>query len=117
MGYYEADPLLPKDKPSPEIQGSRPQSITYQDDCEANADEAEDALEASSFDGRSVLGFLVALFTTTLLASAVFPELLKSVLDGLPFHPPTVHQRVNRILSETPLIGTHLLRANRAQPT
>lgn len=108
MSSYETDPLLPRDKPAPEIQGSRPQSIIYNDDAyqpdslnaEARAREDDEPSQAIN-----VLGLIIALFTACGIALILFPELLRALMREMPSKPQTIDQRVNRILSETPLIG------------
>jgi len=108
MSYYtEQDPLLPKDQPAPEIHGSRPQSIRDVSDGK-QIDDAEISSVAEDFDRPSrrdfrelipiILGICVFISFTLISLPTNIPG------DERPV-PRTIDERVNRILTDTPLIG------------
>jgi membrane dipeptidase len=108
MSYYsEVDPLLPNDKQAPEIQGSRPQSFKNVNASEAELGEArglgDDEHARTAFNDILVLFLGLCFFLT--LAFVFVPD---DVLDGWQPGPQTVEQRVNKILTDTPLIGTSI---------
>jgi membrane dipeptidase len=108
MSYQETDPLLPRNRPAPEIQGSRPQSISEV----ANGDEISPNAGSTS-EPRMGLGdiyaLLIGLVTLAFFAILLFPDGFKDVLgDG----PQTIDKRVNSILTQTPLIGSPPLVVN-----
>jgi membrane dipeptidase len=104
MSYYsEQDPLLPKDAGAPEIQGSRPQSIKN-----VGAQEAEvfEDVQDDNTQRRKILGDIMPLiFGLCLLLSFVLIFLPEDILGDRRPVPRTIEQRVNRILTDTPLIG------------
>jgi len=97
--YKEEDPLLPKDNRSPEIQGSRPQSIN---DVSAEDDEPRER----SLGSLTLVVFLLCFITA--LALSFFPPSVPTVPGDSRPVPKTVEERVNRILEDTPLIGSLL---------
>ena len=102
MSYYtEQDPLLPKDKGAPEIHGSRPQSIKNVGNEEAEVFEDDDDTPR-----RKILGDIMPLiFGLCLLFSFALIFLPEDILGDERPVPRTVEQRVNKILTDTPLIG------------
>ena len=103
MSYYytEQDPLLPKDKGAPEIHGSRPQSINNVGNEEAEVFEEDDDPPR-----RKILGDIMPLiFGLCLLFSFALIFLPEDILGDERPVPKTVEQRVNKILTNTPLIG------------
>ena len=102
MSYYtEQDPLLPKDKGAPEIQGSRPQSIK-----DVGVQEAEVCEHDDDIPRRKIFGDIMPLiFGFCLLFSFALIFLPEGILGDERPVPRTVEQRVNRILTDTPLIG------------
>src|ERR1700710_2126422 len=111
MSYYsEQDPLLPKDKPSPEIHGSRPQSINNVYVTEAGAPveviEKDDDGEPPRFTRNELPTIMFGLCFFLFISLVVFPYLDDVLGDGRP-KPKTIDERVNRILMDTPLIGTN----------
>jgi membrane dipeptidase len=110
MSYYsEQDPLLPNDKSAPEIQGSRPQSfkdVTVSEAEQGRSSRAEvDEPTRNAFNG--VLILMLALCFFLVLGFAFIPD---GALDGWQPGPRTIEQRVNKILTNTPLIGMfHIL--------
>jgi len=99
--YREDDPLLPKTRNSPEIKGSRPSSIsdvyTFK---ELNGQEEDDVSERRRFNDSMAM-----VVTLCLLVSFIFiffPQ--DSSKDTRPI-PTTIEERVERILTDTPLIG------------
>jgi membrane dipeptidase len=103
MSYYytEQDPLLPKDKGAPEIHGSRPQSINNVGNEEAEVFEEDDDTPR-----RNILENIMPLiFGLCLLFSFALIFLPEDILGDERPVPKTVEQRVNKILTDTPLIG------------
>jgi membrane dipeptidase len=101
----EQDPLLPKDEPAPEIHGSRPQSINNVYIVNTEVVEVPD----NNVEPRRSINDLVAMiFGLCLFLSLVLTFLPADFFDGLLGKPAplTVEQRVNKILTDTPLIGT-----------
>lgn len=98
--YTEQDPLLPGDKRSPEIHGSRAQSI--------NDDYAKETL-GEERPGRSVWNDLGAMLLGICIVFSLAMIFLPSDTgeDERPV-PRTIDERVNRILEDTPLIGQTL---------
>ena len=107
MSYYsEQDPLLPNDKQAPEIQGSRPQSFKDVTVSQAElghtpqADASNDEHTRSTFNDIFVLFLGLCFFLT--LGFMFVPD---DALGGWEPGPRTIEQRVNKILTNTPLIG------------
>ncbi len=109
MSYFsERDPLLPNDKQAPEIQGSRPQS--FKDVTVSDAElghtqqpEARNGEQTSSTFNDILVLFVGLCFFLTLGFMFVPDDALSDWQPG----PRTIEQRVNRILTNTPLIGIH----------
>lgn len=101
--YSEQDPLLPKDKQAPEIQGSRPSSIQGIEDEEAASKRFSEPAKGTS---SGIVALLVGTCVLLLFSVLVFPESFGRTLpdDQKPL-PKTLEQRVSRILANTPLIG------------
>lgn len=121
MPYTEQDPLLPRDKPSPEIKGSRPQSITGDDDDDELEDSRNVCFEAPTAAGREkrlsndLMAVVLGLCSLLILTMLIIPDgLIDDIFNhGWPFghqEPKTIDERVNRILTETPLIGMSISR-------
>lgn len=105
--YSEQDPLLPKAKQAPEIQGSRPSSIKSIEDEEAASKRSSEPAK-TVLDG--LMALLVGLCALLLFAVLVFPESFGGTLpDDHKPAPKTLEQRVSRILSTTPLIGNYII--------
>jgi membrane dipeptidase len=99
MSYYsEQDPLLPKDEPAPEIQGSRPQSIN--DVTVSHAEVGDIKPRTGAFN--DILAVMLAFCFFFTLAFIFVPD---DFLDGLQPGPRTIEERTNKILTNTPLIG------------
>lgn len=99
MSYSsEQDPLLPGDKRSPEIHGSRPQSINDEYVKEEILDDTR--ARRSIWSGIAPMIFGLCIFSS--LVMIFMPSDLLG--DDRPI-PKTISQRVNRILEDTPLIG------------
>ncbi len=115
MAYFETDPLLPKDKPAPEIQGSRPQSINdvlvgeYMawdvDDRPGPRDQLADILEFCGNILRLFLGILIVFFLFS-LALLISDGDFNSIWDDNPWSHRTIDQRAHNILTQNPLIGS-----------
>lgn len=101
MPYQETDPLLPRNRPAPEIQGSRPQSINEVDNVDAISPDAG-GTSKPHMGLRDIYALLIGLITLAFFAVLLFPNGFKDVLgDGSQ----TIDERVNSILTRTPLIG------------
>jgi membrane dipeptidase len=101
MSYYsEQDPLLPKDPPAPEIQGSRPQSLKDTGPPQAELGETEAKSRTRAFN--DILAVILGLCFFATLAFIFVPD---DVLDGIRPGPRTIEERVTKILTNTPLIG------------
>jgi membrane dipeptidase len=106
MAYNEQDPLLPKDRPAPEIQGSRAQSVNDVVDREALP------LDINYNTGRrrrfgDVLALFIGMTALLFLVSMISPDGWKSIWGDNPWAARTVDERVNSILTRTPLIGVN----------
>jgi membrane dipeptidase len=99
--YKEDDPLLPKDNRSPEILGSRPQSINY---VTGEAQEEKDD-DQSPNNARNSLGALILGLCIILSLSFFVLPWLDDLGSDIKPGPRTIEQRVNKILTDTPLIG------------
>lgn len=106
MSYYysnnsaEQDPLLPEDAGAPEIHGSRPQSINYEETEVFDEDEKPQ---------RQLLNDVwPMIFGLCIFLSLAFAFLPEDTDPNQRPEPTTIEQRVNRILTDTPLIGTYL---------
>lgn len=102
----EQDPLLPGDKGAPEIHGSRASSI-YDNSFTVNERPTEeDGQQRQQPASRGKLLELViyfAVYVALLFVSGSF--FLGQLGDQRP-EPKTLEERVDRVLSDTPLIGT-----------
>lgn len=110
--YYETDPLLPKDKPSPEIQGSRPQSINDVNESSYVIEEAgSPEVRPQQGSIRNVFAFAISVTALVLILGSLF-DVFNGTWDWppIPSIPRTIDQRVTKILTETPLIGMLFLR-------
>lgn len=97
--YTEADPLLPRDKPAPEIHGSRASTINDIDD--QNSPDIAETKRRQGGLGEFV-ALCIAFLTLTSLFLIIFPDGFE--LDA---RPRTIEHRVTKILTKTPLIGKH----------
>lgn len=100
MSYRETDSLLPRGKPAPEIQGSRPQSINDASDSNETG-WARDCIPVSRIGLGSVAALLIGLTILAFIALLLVPNGLKNIWGDRQ----TLDDRVNRILTKTPLIG------------
>jgi membrane dipeptidase len=105
MPYQETDPLLPRNRPAPEIQGSRPPSINEVTTENAISPDAGSARRSRMGLG-DIYALLVGLIILAFFAILLFPNGFKDVLGN---EPQTIDERVNSILTRTPLIGTLVL--------
>jgi membrane dipeptidase len=107
MSYYysnnaaEQDPLLPNDKGAPEILGSRPQSINYEEETEVSEEDEKPQRQLFS-------DALPLIFSICILVILAFTFLSEDTNGSQRPEPKTIEQRVNRILTDTPLIGMFL---------
>jgi membrane dipeptidase len=103
--YTEGDPLLPKDKGAPEIQGSRPQSINNEDAIEEPVSDDGNGTTRNGHTGLVAMLFSICLFGGIFLM-LLFPDgPLGDLFGEKRPTPKTLEERVNRILEDTPLIG------------
>ena len=100
--YTEQDPLLPKGKGAPEIQGSRPQSIN---DEEQVSDDDNQPRRNGLSDFMAII-FGICFFGSVFLILFPGGPLGDLFGDQRPA-PKTLEERVNRILEDTPLIGIY----------
>jgi hypothetical protein len=109
MPYQETDPLLPRNRPAPEIQGSRPQSISDVANRDIISPDADSTGKPRMGLG-DIYALLFGLIILAFIAILLFPNGFKDVLgDG----PQTIDERVNSILAQTPLIGSPLSNVDR----
>lgn len=117
----ETDPLLPGGKPSPEVMGSRPQSINTTGINEGtdnnNLVEVDESKSQSSTSRNLVrncfIVFVVFFFATFLVQPTGWWDPQGPDQPGNPhWKPKTIEERAAKILSDTPLIGTFLLFMN-----
>jgi membrane dipeptidase len=103
----EEDPLLPKDKGAPEIQGSRPQSINNEYVIEEVSDEEK---EPRSKGINDIVAMIFGLcFFASIFLILVYPDgPLGDLFGDKRPAPKTLDERVTRILEDTPLIGIYL---------
>lgn len=104
MSYQETDPLLPRNRPTPEIQGSRPQSINEV----INGDAISPDVGSTSkprMGLSDIYALLIGLITLAFFAILLFSNGFKDVLGN---GPQTIDERVKSILTRTPLIGSPL---------
>jgi membrane dipeptidase len=101
MAYQETDPLLPRNRPAPEIQGSRPQSINESMRGDTISPDAGITRRPRMGLG-DIYALLMGLIALAFFAILLFPNGFNDVLnDG----PQSIDERVNSILARTPLIG------------
>lgn len=101
MSYLtDQDPLLPKGDGSPEIHGSRPQSINNV----SGTFEKNEIGQPTRVSIKGLPTFIVSLCFVLGISLMLFPY-LDGLLGEIRPHPSTIEERVNRILTETPLIG------------
>ena len=113
----ETDPLLPKEASSPEISGygfSRSSKVQYQTQSEVlNQDEDvegnDNSPTSTGFEGFSPLRTLIVLFTIVVGLAIFITLFVPGTIDGPGDKPKddtlTVRARMEKILSENPLIG------------
>src|SRR5450432_3011288 len=99
MASNEYDPLLPRNKPTPEIQFSRPQSINDDVDQELWKRNHKEAQSRTS-----TLALIMGLITLAFFTILVFPDGFQSIWGDSPWSPKTIDESVNSILARTPLI-------------
>jgi hypothetical protein len=102
----EEDPLLPWDKGAPEIHGSRASSLHDNSNTfnERTTEEDDQQRQQPASRGKSlevVIYFII--YVALLLFSGKF--FLGQLGDQRP-EPKTLEERIDRVLSDTPLIGT-----------
>ena len=104
--YNEGDPLLPKDKGAPEIQGSRPQSIHNEYVIEEQGSDDDDRPRRNGLNDFVAILFAIC-FCASIFLILLFPDgTLGDLFGDKRPAPKTLKERVNRILEDTPLIGT-----------
>jgi membrane dipeptidase len=104
--YSEVDPLLPKDRGAPEIQGSRPQSINNEYVIEEQVSDDENGERRNGFHDFMAIIFGICFFA--IITLILFPDgPLRDIFGDPRPAPKTLEERVNRILEDTPLIGIY----------
>lgn len=102
----EHDPLLPRDNPSPEIHGSRPQSINDVYVTEAQVEIVEkNEIQPARFTKRQVLAVILGIWFLISVFMVLFPFMGNLLGDDNPEPSTNIQERVNKILTDTPLIG------------
>lgn len=102
----ELDPLLPQNRTAPEISGygfSKQTSIAYERQEESTEEPSRTAIATTFLSTICVLFTL--LVSVALLIALTVPRALNSPNDDGSGDNSTVAARVEKILSETPLIG------------
>ena len=109
----EYDPLLPRDKPAPEISGygfSKSSSKQYQ---EHNDEEVEETskieLQTTSSPLKIIVGLFTIIVSLSFFVALLVPGGLGSYLKGAKNEPLNTKARVDSIMSKNPLIGYFLL--------
>lgn len=125
----EVDPLLPRNKPAPEISGwgfSKPNSsveVTYNDELPSSRDDDDDERDVLDEDSdsttrsalSSIYGILTFVILIAFIATIALPGGLRNLWrdrqpppEPVPGSPSlSTRERVDRILHETPLIDGH----------
>lgn len=105
----ETDPLLPKEASTPEISGcgfSRSSKVQYQDE---DVEDNDNSPTSTGFEGFSPLRTLIVLFTIVVGLAIFITLFVSGTIDGPGDKPKddtlTVRARMEKILSENPLIG------------
>ena len=91
---------MPKDEPAPEIQGSRPQSFKDVTVPQSQVEVGEAKSRTRALN--DIMAVMLGLCFFVTLAFLFIPD---DFLDGLQPAPRTIEERVNKILTNTPLIG------------
>ena len=109
MAYSETDPLLPNDRPAPEI--SEYGSLARADSTGSppyayNSDEQFVVAESEQQPSLNLNPLFITVFTTLVWAAIFIAIILptRSIWQGRL----TVEERADKILSDTPLIGPSL---------
>jgi hypothetical protein len=109
MAYYkETDPLLPNDRGAPEIHGSRASSINNVVVIETGVNEEDGQPQRPRRAADDLMAVIFGLCLLVSLALMFSPDgWFDDILGDRRPAPQTIEQRVNRILTDTPLIGPH----------
>lgn len=102
----EVDPLLPKNDPAPEISGygySKLSKGQFESAEDAEYEESLPQADVSSL--KSILALFAVVVGFALLIALLVPGGLGSVPKSAKNESQTIRARVNKILTETPLIG------------
>ena len=110
--YTEEDPLLPRERPAPEIHGSRPQSIKEDyitSEPDGLATDAYGKLDVGRRNRRTFSDYMAMALGLCILSALILMAIPQTFFgdifgDRRP-GPQTIEQRVNKILTDTPLIG------------
>lgn len=113
----ETDPLLPKGSSAPEITGygfSKSQYQTQNEVVDPDKNVEDDEEQSNpGYEGFSPLRTLVVLFTVVvgcaISITLLFPGAFRTPSDQPVGDTVTIRARVNKILSENPLIGPYSL--------
>ena len=108
----EYDPLLPRDKPAPEISGygySKSSSKQYQGNAEEEVEEATKLeLQANPRDSSllsTILGLFIFIVSLSIFIALLVPGGLGSSLEDAKNETLSTKARVDSIMSKNPLIG------------
>ncbi|KAI9781434.1 MAG: hypothetical protein M1839_006028 [Geoglossum umbratile] len=111
MAYSETDPLLPNDRPAPEIsdygspagvESTEPPQYGYNSGGEFVAEPPEEQRQPSANLNSLLLTTFTALVWAAIFSIAIFPT------RSLPQGRLTIEERADKILSDTPLIDGHI---------
>jgi len=105
----EQDPLLPHDKPAPEITGygySRETNNQYDYSQEDGVDDTEPIRSSSASPLSTIFGLFTIIVGFALLIAVIVPGGIELPWDNTKNKTLSTKARVDKILSETPLIGT-----------
>jgi hypothetical protein len=103
----EQDPLLPHGRAAPEIHGSRAPSINNGYTSTERAIQEDDQQRQRAANYRRLLNWVVFFIIVVALLFFTDKYFLRRLPDDKRSQPSTVEERVDRILSATPLIGTY----------
>ena len=108
----EYDPLLPRDKPAPEISGhgfSKSSSERYQEQDEEEVNETSRVeLQTASSLLKTVIGFFTVVVSLSLLIALLVPGGLgSSWKKNVKNNTSSIKVRVDSIMSQNPLIGCY----------
>jgi len=105
MAYSDTDPLLPKTGSTPEVQGSRAPSINEDGIIEESGWNINNNLRSRKRRFGDILALICLMAALVFFVYLVHPSGFNAIWGDNPWHPRTIDERVNNILTQTPLIG------------